>query len=204
MGPLGTRLQVAGARALPLALILAFVACAEESDGGDDSVGIDPTPPNTNYVVKTVIADTCLPRPLAGENGGAVPCQMIEAKPPSGAQCSPCDASTGRSEVLSGLRNAIEDELQAKGLCGGDTGIKCSSHCLCEIEQLSGAELDTCLNSVEDPGGTYGYCYVDPNNGFGNPDLVAACPDTQRQIIRFLGENVPSPGATTFVACGGS
>jgi len=213
MGPAGRKLQVVGARALSLAVIFLFVACAGESEGDDngDDNGQGGTGqfgtgggPAMNYVVKTVIPGTCLPRPLASENAGSVPCRIIEAKPPSGAPCSPCDASTGRSEVLSGFRGAIEDELQAKGLCAGDTEIMCSSHCLCEIKQLAGAELETCLNSVEDPGGIHGYCYVDPDEGFGNPELVAACPDTQRQIIRFLGENVPSPGANAFIACSGA
>ena len=92
----------------------------------------------------------------------------------------------------------------AQGDCGGDTNIACSSYCYCEIERLSGAELDICLNSLTDPGGIYGYCYVDPNEGVGNPGLIAACPDTQPQIIRFLGENVPSPGAASFIACTGA
>ncbi|HEX6273529.1 MAG TPA: hypothetical protein VFZ53_10820 [Polyangiaceae bacterium] len=202
MGPMGTKVRVVEARAWSLALFLVFVACAEESDEGDASDGGGPTP-RTNYVVKTIVPETCLPRPLVSENG-SVACQVIEAKPPSVATCS-CDASTGRSgDVSDGLRNAVGDELVAKGLCGGDTGVRCSSHCLCEIEQLSGAELDTCLNSLTDPGGIYGYCYVAPNEGVGNPGLIAACPTTQTQIIRFLGENVPTPGATAFIACSGA
>jgi len=201
MGPVGRRLQVGGACAFSLALLPLFVACSEENDGGDDSAGSGGR--RVNYVVKTVIPGACLPRPLAGEND-SLPCQVIEAKPPSAVTCS-CDASMGRSEgVLDGVRDAVEDELVAQGECGGDTNIACSSFCLCEIEQLSGAELDTCLNSLSDPGGIYGYCYVAPNDGVGNPGLIAECPATQPQIIRFLGANVPSPGAFAFISCSGA
>jgi hypothetical protein len=211
MGAAGRTIQVGGARVLSVALLLLFAACAEENvgdgDGGDSSGGSGGTGGSgtggraPNYVVKTIDAETCLPRPLASE-GGTVPCEVIEAKPPSAATCSSCDTSTGRSDALDEVRHPIEQELEVTGHCGGDTNIACSSLCLCEIEQLSGAELDTCLNSVSDPGGIYGYCYVD--GSVGNPELVAACPATQRQIIRFLGENVPSPGAVAFVACSGS
>jgi hypothetical protein len=210
MGRHGRKLQVAGLRALSLAILASFIACAEKDDGRDDGGrdgggdgGDDAGGPRVNYIVKTLSGESCLPRPLAGENG-SVPCQVIEAKPPSGATCS-CDVSPGRSgEVAAGLRDAVEEELVVGEYCDGGTNIACSSFCLCEIQQLSGAELDACLNSLADPGGIHGFCYVAPNEGAGNPELVAACPVTEPQIIRFLGENVPSPGAVVFIGCSGS
>jgi hypothetical protein len=47
----------------------------------------------------------------------------------------------------------------------------------------------------------YGHCYIDPDNGQGNPSLVARCPANQRRIVRFLGPDVPMPRALTFIAC---
>ena len=42
-------------------------------------------------------------------------------------------------------------------------------------------------------------------HGQGNPALVADCRDTERQIIRFMGNDVPRQKALAFIAClGGS
>jgi hypothetical protein len=36
------------------------------------------------------------------------------------------------------------------------------------------------------------------------PQLLADCPDTQQQIIRFMGDDVPKAGAIGFIACFGA
>jgi hypothetical protein len=145
----------------------------------------------------------CLPRPIDTNFTDQIPCHLVETRlPSSGASCScqtpghidltPADAS---------VRRFVEDELVAGGYCGGATGVACSDYCLCEIAQLSGDEVTVCQNFVADPGTIYGFCYVDPDNGLGTPELVADCPETERQLIRFVGPDVPAPGATTFLVC---
>jgi hypothetical protein len=37
----------------------------------------------------------------------------------------------------------------------------------------------------------------------GNPELVAECPATARQLLRFVGQGLRR-NATTFIACQGS
>ena len=189
------------ARLVPLALVVTLVACAAKSDrDGDEGTG-GVAGERRNYVVKTVSGQECLPRPLSGENG-VVPCTMIEAELPGGAGCS-CDASRGRAPLSeAGIRRAVEDELTASGRCGGDTGTACASYCMCELAQLSGAALEACRNDPVVPDGSYGYCYVE--QGVGDPSLLAGCPATQMQRIRFVGEGVPSPGAVTYIACSGA
>ena len=45
-----------------------------------------------------------------------------------------------------------------------------------------------------------GWCYVDADQGVGDPATVAACPATERRTLRFYGE--PSaPGNMVFYAC---
>ncbi len=154
--------------------------------------------------LKEALVATCLPRPLVAENN-EVPCTVVEAYIPNDGQCV-CSAN-GRA-ALEGdkakVRGAVEDELIALSLCGGDTHVSCGKYCMCEIQQFTGQALQTCQNQVNDDGSIYGYCYVDPDNGQGSPDLVADCPDTQRQIIRFMGDDVPRTGALGFIACLGA
>jgi len=194
------------ARLVPLALVVTLVACAAKSDrDGDEGTGgvaggTGGTGGTRNYVVKTITQE-CLPRPLSGENG-VVPCTMIEAELPLGTGCS-CDASRGRAPLSeAGIRRAVEDELTASGRCGGDTGTACANYCMCELAQLSGALLEACRNEPVVPDGSYGYCYVE--QGVGDPSLLAGCPATQMQRIRFVGEGVPSPGAVMYIACTGA
>ena len=53
---------------------------------------------------------------------------------------------------------------------------------------------------------TPGYCYVHPfdDEPQGNAKLVAGCGDSEKQLIRFVGPDTPTPGATTFIACLGA
>jgi hypothetical protein len=184
----------------PLVFVLALVACAAKDErGGDEGTG-GVAGGGRNYVVKSVSGD-CLPRPLVGENG-VVPCTMIEAELPPVAGCS-CDASRGRAPMSeAGIRRAVEEELTASSRCGGDTGVACASYCMCEIVQLSGAALEACRTEPVVPDGSYGYCYVE--QGVGDPSLLAGCPATQMQRIRFVGDGVPGPGAAVYIACSGA
>jgi hypothetical protein len=138
----------------------------------------------------------CFPRPLVATNG-EVACRVVEASP---ATACTCDAP-GRSAPSSTLETNVEAELTLRGQCGGSSGVSCSDYCLCEIEQLSGSDLDACQNQEAAPDDIYGFCYVDPDQGFGNPSLVSACPATQRQLVRFVGSDVPRQGASAFIVC---
>jgi hypothetical protein len=165
--------------------------------------------PAVNAIIerlKEALVATCLPRPLAPEESGDVPCTVVEAfLPPEGTAC---ECTMPGRRVLEGekkgVEGAVKDELRALSLCGGSSGVNCDRYCMCEIVQFEGAELNTCQTSATDPMNIYGYCYVDGNNPNHNDELVADCPDTQQQIIRFLGPDVPRPRALGFIACLGA
>ena len=98
----------------------------------------------------------------------------------------------------------VEAQLRDRSECDTSTTPSCSSFCLCELAQSEGAALDQCLN--DDAGSdTPGYCYVHPNGDApqGNPNLVANC-GSSKQLIRFVGPDTPTPGATAFIACLGA
>ena len=142
-------------------------------------------------------------------NGGKVPCAVIEAVFESeiGAGCAPCDPTSGRIEPQEEIRPAVIDNLSQTGQCGNGANEKpCSSLCLCEIQQLTGGDLATCQDSVGDPSGIFGYCYVDAASDppVGNPAIVDKCPATQKRLLRFVGDNVPQTGAVSFIACIGA
>ena len=145
---------------------------------------------------KEALAPRCLPRPISTEDD-QIPCRVVEAF--SAQECS-CNLP-GRTAVSSSMRGNVDDGLHAQALCGGNTGVSCSDYCMCEIQQFEAAELVACQFLDTDPGTQSGFCYVEPDRGIGSPSLVASCPDTQRQLLRFMGSNVPRPGSVPFLVC---
>jgi len=162
-------------------------------------------------IFKQRLSHQCLPRPLPVESDpaaaafGKVPCAVVEATPENGDACG-CDTGHGRSDfgaTDATLRSAVREELRQEGRCDAGTGPKCNDFCLCKLDALSGPALDACQNGREN-GSMFGYCYVDPAQGIGDPALVAECPAQNRRSLRFVGEGVPANGSITFMACEGA
>ena len=171
----------------------------------DPNYGYNPAVASLITAIGSRLAQ-CLPRALNPETDpdsdsfGQVACKAVEATPGTGNACS-CDTAKGRSPIdAAAVRQSVRTELQNELLCGGNTGIDCNSYCLCEINQLKGAELTSCQagNEASD---VYGYCYVDEDQHIGDPALVEKCPDTQKRLLRFAGEGVPAAGSTLVMAC---
>jgi hypothetical protein len=177
----------------------------------DPNYGYNPAVAAIISRLKEALTGKCLPRTLVPETNpdlptyGQVPCAVIEAAFSADGTCPSCDSIAGRKDPNPEIRPAVLQNLSQTGQCGGASGQDCSSLCLCEIEQLTGAELNDCQNT-EIPGNITGYCYVDEAQGIGNPELLAKCPATQRRILRFVdpNSNTPQKGAVTFIACIGA
>lgn len=139
-------------------------------------------------------SDGCLLRALSPFDGV---CRIIEATTvPTRASCS----EPGRSPVTSrAIIEGARSRLQANNLCGSPQApvLDCSLFLFCEIEQAN----DSCLNVIPSPDAV-GWCYVDPDNGIGDPSLVARCPATSRRIVRFVGADTPFAGAQLLIVCG--
>jgi hypothetical protein len=142
----------------------------------------------------------CLPRQLALNDEGQVPCAVVEVLHPRDGALT-CGA--GRGTVSDLVAGAVRDELEESEYC---TAGECESLTMCEIEQLAqGEERDACLTrplgaeSSLEPG----YCYVDPEQGFGSPALVAGCRSSERRMLRFVGAETPASNTTEVVACTG-
>lgn len=189
-----------------------YVAAAPGLKPADDpNYGYNPAVTSIVDVIKQKFGDRCLPRKLTPEvseglsQPGQVPCVVTEAtQVPAGGACS-CEGP-GR-KPLEGehavARRAILDEIELDGQCGEAMGIDCQSLCLCELTQLSGDELGACREGTESPQ-SFGYCYVDPEQGLGAARLVEECRPTQRRKLRFIGDGVPKNRSIVTIGCQGA
>jgi hypothetical protein len=87
--------------------------------------------------------------------------------------------------------------MQSGNLCGVGQAPDCSEFHLCEIRRAD----ESCLTTTPNPD-TFGWCYVDPDSGVGDPSLVSDCPVGSRWALRFVGNDTPLPDAVTMIACG--
>jgi hypothetical protein len=173
----------------------------EQTDG---SYGYNPAIAAIGDIVKARIGRPCLPRPLPVEENGQVPCAVVEAVPPNGQACS-CEgegrAAFGPDDAK--LRAAVVADIANTGRCDGKAGTACRDYCLCKVKPLEGSELAACQAGTEDSS-TFGYCYIDPAQGIGNPELVQECGSTMQRSLRLVGDGLPANGSLTFMACLGA
>lgn len=180
--------------------------CPKVLTQGQPGYGYEPAVDAIVDRLKVALAGRCLPRPLAVEagEGGKLPCAVVEAAASQGS-CS-CNAA-GRKPASADEQKLVLKQLAERQSCGvpGTPSCSASSFCLCELAQSEGQALSDCLNQ-EAGSSAPGYCYVDPygESPQGNPALVANCDPTSRRLIRFVGPDTPTPGATTFIACLGA
>jgi hypothetical protein len=177
--------------------------------------------------LKEKLKGSCLPRPLTVNADGTLPCSVVEVVSSdklNGSDCNSYCMGMGRDvngPVSSAMTGAVIDSMRRSKICDSPGQTACSTMCMCELAQETGNPQDPnsylyiCQNNNDGTENAIppGYCYVDPENGAGqNPDIVAKCPETQRRILRFAGNNpsgsgghpVPLPGAFVFTACQGS
>lgn len=161
--------------------------------------------------LKERFGDRCLPRGLLTDADDSVPCTLVETVPRPREACE-CDPAIARrlpdDETAALIRAELARDVGAP--CGADDP-SCSRACLCEVLQVQDAQnpepveaLRACQEDL-DADGVEGWCYVadTARQQIGNPELVAECPATQRQVLRFVGQGLRR-NTTTFVACQGS
>jgi hypothetical protein len=154
-----------------------------------------------SYPLVVNVEGVCLPKPLPVDEGGAVSCSIYSAFREGAEGCS-CDAPARRPPVHPAAYSIVRDELHLSGLCGGDTDVYCIDYCVCEETQAVGESAIDCLTQPAPSDESFGWCYLDPDHGEGEPALVADCPDSQRQRVRMLTD--PPAGDSVYViACSG-
>ncbi|MBN1609397.1 MAG: hypothetical protein JW940_22390, partial [Polyangiaceae bacterium] len=161
--------------------------------------------------LKEKLGGRCLPRKLTVDENGKLPCQVVEALSQDRTPKGGCTVMKGRQAVDASnaqdakLDAAVRGALERGNKCGKGTDLPCESFTLCRIQQLTGEQLNECQNLQTTGESVFGYCYVadTPDQQIGNPDLLANCPESEKRLLRFVGENVPAGGAVTFIACAG-
>jgi hypothetical protein len=189
--------------------IVASICARNVTNQGASDFGYRPAIAAIVDRLKEQLGDRCLPRSLNTNSAdGTVACNLVETIPQPEGECV-CDPNFGRREPDAVLDSVVRGQLASErnSPCGmGDPG--CTRACLCEVlqvQQVTGNPtnaLDVCREN-EDAAGVEGWCYVDADQGLGNPALVENCPATQRRLLRFVGRGL-EPNSTTFVACTGS
>jgi hypothetical protein len=162
--------------------------------------------------LKEQLGDRCLQRGLLSTDPeDPVACTLVETvtRPTEACVCDPAIARRAPDEQTSArIRAELANEVGNP--CGVDDPT-CSRACLCEVlqvQQVPGqdpvASLRACQEDVS-ASGVEGWCYIADTESqqIGNPDFVAACRPTQRQVLRFVGQGLRR-NTTTFVACQGS
>jgi hypothetical protein len=160
--------------------------------------------------LKERLGDRCLPRGLLADDDGSVPCTLVETVPRPAGACE-CDERIARVSPNARVGALVREELArdpARPCSADDPG--CNRACLCEVLQVQDANpnpteaLRSCRED-ENTSGIEGWCYVADTSTqqIGSSALVAECPPTQRQILRFVGGGL-GDNTTTFVACKGA
>ena len=171
--------------------------------------------------MKQQLKDSCFPNVLSVNSDGSVSCRIAEvvskSSVPGGADCTSYCNAMGRN--VSGTPSAamtadVLTSLRSSKICDSTGQPACTDLCVCQLAQESGSNLTTCQNASDGSQNLLpvGFCYVDPSHSAGsNPAVVASCPDTQRRMLRFVGNNpsggghpVPLPGAFVLLSCGAS
>jgi len=119
---------------------------------------------------------------------GQVPCRVVTFAPQGDPYCA-CDEVEGLMPVDAALLSVVREDLATDQVCRDAC---CDGLCFCELPQLAGADLAYCLGLDSEPRGfgevPIGWCYVDPDDGFGDAALVDDCPLDSRRDLRTLPE----------------
>jgi hypothetical protein len=159
-------------------------ACPKSSDLGSAAYGYRPAMDALAGRVAKQVGRSCLSRDANATADGSTPCKIVTA---SAAGACSCDPAQGLSVPPAEIKQALLDELESVGHCGG--GISCESLCLCELQQLQDADLVACQTAAEPPN-VPGFCYLNAVPGeahAGDPELASDCVGVAPRRIRFSG-----------------
>ena len=179
-------------------LELSVAGCAgkDQRVGSDSSSAAAPSGENSVSYTLSLLEDLpekCLSEPIDAEAN----CKLLTTR--KGAACN-C-AEPGLSPSASSVTEAVQKQLQRVGYCGAEGQPPCSDSCACEVSRAIGTSLIECKTLPEPSAESSGWCYVSADAGAPQAELVAHCPSSQRQTLRFMGNPALLAGAPSFLAC---
>jgi hypothetical protein len=195
--------ELAVARGMGSQGVVGSVCPAQLSDETRADFGYRPAIGAIVDRLKPTVSRQCFPHKLTPDAEGRVSCAIIEARVAGGA-CD-CSAPAGRRPVSPDLEGLVA-KIQEDPLAGPS-----GWNCYCEVTQATGEELEACQSDPSEPiqtesgAAVHGFCYIDAEAGVVSQEVLdevlAACPATERRLIRFAGQGEPQAGATLFIAC---
>jgi hypothetical protein len=142
-----------------------------------------------------------LAAPGNGVELGQVACTITTVTFPIVGGTCVCDTEP----VAPALAGAIKKQVMQSGLCGSASGVDCDNPCMCDLPQLSGAELMQCRTDAKTPGTEMppGFCYIDATAvpAIGDAALVAECPASSARELRITGPIPSESPPAMFLAC---
>ncbi|HKO51462.1 MAG TPA: hypothetical protein VJV79_27325 [Polyangiaceae bacterium] len=201
-----------GENAIVASICPKVIEAADPSQpSADPNYGYNPAVSAILARLKIALVGKCLPRTLEADDRGQVLCRVVEAQ----RQKQDCNCQLdGRAEVSPDIVDAVQDQLQLTGQCGGLNQKACSDWCMCEIKQVEPAHLKAC--QTNQGGVPAGYCYIDDQAKVGADATstqaieaqLALCPVNQRHRLRFVDADpthkTPADGAFAFISCRGA
>jgi hypothetical protein len=178
--------------------------CPKVIDQNQPDFGYAPAVDAVIERLKEGLTEACLPRPIDRNPDGTLPCRTVEVLFSGGPECANLpDGRVSTREADPPLDRAVRDELERAGRCASPG---CSEVCLATLSELTGDARLACESG--DDTGAVGYCYVDPEpppigSGIGDPELVDACPETAKRMLRLVGPDTPRRGSVVYIACAG-
>lgn len=145
----------------------------------------------------------CLSRTLTPKANGQVACTLVEGRQAKADDC-PCAQGDNPEQGRSIVSNLGALAMASQSVVSQELGL----NCFCAIDQLDGEALTACQNSPDlnistSEGPADGWCYVSASSfpKVGNEELVAHCPENERQTIRFVGKGQPVVNSYVFYSC---
>jgi hypothetical protein len=171
--------------------------CPKSGDLQSASYGYRPAMDALAGRVARQIGRSCLERDARADAEGRTACQLVTAS--STQECG-CPAEQGLSPVGTEARAAALKQLASVGYCG--PGMSCDSLCVCELNQLQGADLTAC-QTADEPSGSPGFCYLNAVPGevnAGKAELARDCVGGASRRIRFTG-GAPAESSIALLYC---
>jgi hypothetical protein len=122
----------------------------------------------------------CLSVALQRDATGHTPCSVIDVA----EQGSGCNPAMGLGNATPNEIATVLPQLRERGMCDVLGAPPCATMNLCERMEATGTALQSCLNDATVPADSFGWCYIDPENGVGSAAIVDKCQAEQR-LLRF-------------------
>jgi len=171
--------------------------CPKTADLTSDNYGYRPAMDALAGRVAKQIGRSCLNQDARADAEGRTACSVITAS--SSGSCV-CPAAQGLSKAPDTAVAPVLEELASVGYCG--PGMSCDALCLCELDQLDGAELAACQTDDQAPESP-GFCYLNAVKGeahAGRAALAQDCVGASPRRIRFTG-GAPAQSSIALLYC---